>query len=236
MLKHSVLIFLLVMFGAAMSQTVGQVPIRGMSTQAVFFAQAPERTPSFDCSNATLWAETLICADNDLAALDRRIAAAYQATLGQLASGPAEELKAEQRAWIAERNGCEEAGGYLCLLRLMDARAEQLEAQQSTSASGIDLRVGRWGFTAIRAIVEADVAGLSCLDLSLMRNEIFARRGYIFNRPDYNSYFVAQSWYPPYEPVVDVSVHNQQVIEMLGSVEQANIDAILATETARGCR
>jgi len=235
MFKHSVLIFLLVVFGAAMSQTVGQVPTRGASTQAVFFAQTPERTPSFDCSNATLWAEVLICADNDLAALDRRIAAAYQATLGQLASGPAEELRAEQRAWIAERNGCEEAGGYLCLLRLMDARAEQLEAQQS--ASSIDLRVGRWGFTASRAIVEADVAGLSCLDLSLMRNEIFARRGYIFNRPDYNSYFVAQSWYPPYKPVVDdVSVHNQQVIGMLGSVEQANIDAILATETARGCR
>lgn len=234
MFKHGVFIFLLVMFGTAMSQTVGQVPTREMSTQAVFFAQAPERTPSFDCTEATLWAETLICADSDLAALDRRIAAAYQATLKQLAGEPGEELRAEQRAWIAERNGCEEAGGYLCLLRLMDARAEQLEAQQS--ASGIDLRVGRWDFTAIRAVVEADVAGLSCLDLSLMRNEIFARRGYIFNRDDYNSYFVAQSWYPPYESVADVSVHNQQVIEMLGSVERANIDAVLATEVAQGCR
>ena len=50
-----------------------------------------------------------------------------------------------------------------------------------------------------------------------MRNEIFARHGYIFELPEMKSYFAQQSWY-----------HGQynDVIRMLSAIEKQNIELI----------
>ena len=48
-----------------------------------------------------------------------------------------------------------------------------------------------------RYLSEGDVAYLSKRDLKIMRNEIFARHGYIFKTNDMMEYFNSQSWYKP---------------------------------------
>ena len=49
-----------------------------------------------------------------------------------------------------------------------------------------------------RRLTYADIAGLSSWQLSMARNEIYARHGRMFNDPDIRSYFQAQSWYNGY--------------------------------------
>ena len=68
--------------------------------------------PSFDCAKAESSAEELVCADADLATLDRRVADRYVAALEVirgLDSGAAEaedDLRATQRGWIGGRDEC----------------------------------------------------------------------------------------------------------------------------------
>jgi hypothetical protein len=48
-----------------------------------------------------------------------------------------------------------------------------------------------------RLLRETDVEGLTSWDLKVMRNEIFARHGYIFKTDDMTAYFSQKSWYTP---------------------------------------
>ena len=50
-----------------------------------------------------------------------------------------------------------------------------------------------------------------------MRNEIFARHGYIFKTQEMKSYFSLQSWY---------SAQYNDVTSMLSSIEKQNIEVI----------
>lgn len=76
------------------------------------FPALAQEGPSFDCSKAESSAEELICADPDLAALDRRVAERYAAALNAvrgLDSGAEEAegaLRAYQRGWIKGRDEC----------------------------------------------------------------------------------------------------------------------------------
>jgi len=68
--------------------------------------------PSFDCARAESDAEALICEDPGLAQLDRRVAARYAAALevaGGLDAGAQaaeDDLRAEQRGWVTDRDDC----------------------------------------------------------------------------------------------------------------------------------
>lgn len=72
--------------------------------------------PSFDCSKATSSAEELICADADLARLDRIVAERFSAALsvaGGLDAGAEKavaDLRTYQRGWIGGRDECWKAG------------------------------------------------------------------------------------------------------------------------------
>lgn len=48
-------------------------------------------------------------------------------------------------------------------------------------------------------IKEKDLAGLSSLELLLLRNSIYARHGYKFPREDFAKFFSRQPWYRPHE-------------------------------------
>lgn len=71
-----------------------------------------EEGPSFDCAKATSSAETLVCEDADLSALDRLVAARYSAalsaaeSLGAGAQQAVDDLRAYQRGWIKGRDDC----------------------------------------------------------------------------------------------------------------------------------
>lgn len=87
--------------------------------------------PSFDCTRARAWDERTICAFADLAALDRQIAEAWRSLMERLPADDRTRLQGEQRAWLAERRGCEgpvAREALSCLRRALRARARDLTA------------------------------------------------------------------------------------------------------------
>jgi uncharacterized protein YecT (DUF1311 family) len=67
--------------------------------------------PAFDCSKADGEVEELICQDESLAALDRKLAEVYEAALAKARDEMPRILKTEQRGWIKGRNDCWKARG-----------------------------------------------------------------------------------------------------------------------------
>lgn len=62
-------------------------------------------------------------------------------------------------------------------------------------------------------------------ELRLLRNEFFARRGYIFRSPELNEYFLRQRWYNPLYTSADsiiFSREQQQIIDSILFYEQKN--------------
>lgn len=68
-----------------------------------------------------------------------------------------------------------------------------------------------------RLLTADDVRGLNAWDLKVMRNEIFARHGYIFQTDDLIHYFNGQMWYTPIYSRVD---------KFLTRTEKKNIEFI----------
>ena len=60
--------------------------------------------PSFDCAEAELVAERIICQDEELSRLDEQMAADYRSALVRTAD--ASLVRADQRRWLTERNRC----------------------------------------------------------------------------------------------------------------------------------
>lgn len=76
-----------------------------------------------------------------------------------------------------------------------------------------------------REMTYADVEGKSAEELRLMRNYIFARRGYIFESEDLKEYFERFSWYVPLY---------YDVTPRLSDIEKYNINFIKEFETDFG--
>ncbi len=64
-------------------------------------------------------------------------------------------------------------------------------------------------------------------ELRIMRNEIYARHGYIFKLPELNEYFMKQSWYKP---------ESEDVTNSLTPAEKENIEMIKRYEEYIGSR
>lgn len=62
--------------------------------------------PSFDCAKASGSVEEMICKDEQLAELDRKLADVYAAATRKAVNEHPPLLKAEQRGWIKGRNDC----------------------------------------------------------------------------------------------------------------------------------
>jgi uncharacterized protein len=63
--------------------------------------------PSFDCAKAEGAVETLICGDDALADLDRKLAGVHDAALRRAPDSERETLAASRRGFLKARNGCE---------------------------------------------------------------------------------------------------------------------------------
>lgn len=81
-------------------------------------------SPSFDCSKAQSEAETLVCGDARLAALDRQLAALYK----RVQTSPDElDIATEQRGWIKGRDACSRAvDPHRCLVESYQTRLVEL--------------------------------------------------------------------------------------------------------------
>lgn len=73
----------------------------------------------------------------------------------------------------------------------------------------------------------SDLHGLSKSDVGFMRNEIYARHGYIFKTEPYKSYFESQSWYHPNPNFSESS---------FSAEEKAMVDALIKYEKQMGWR
>jgi len=87
---------------------------------------------------------------------------------------------------------------------------------QNTNNS-LTILSGKFPQATERLLSPNDLSGLSKEDLKIMRNEIFARHGYLFKTPEMKSYFATQSWY-----------HGQydDVTLMLSEIEKQNVELI----------
>jgi hypothetical protein len=89
---------------------------------------------------------------------------------------------------------------------------------------------GRWPWTSGRLIQPGELGPLSLGELELMRNEIYARHGWIFRRPDLRNYFASQPWYRPRSDNAYYS--NRQVEAELTPIERRNLQIIGSRENA----
>ncbi len=80
---------------------------------------------------------------------------------------------------------------------------------------------GNYPQTSERYLTSSELYGLSQWDLKIMRNEIFARHGYIFQTDEMRNYFSGKSWYNP---------RYYDVNDMLTKVEKENIALIKSFE------
>jgi len=67
---------------------------------------------------------------------------------------------------------------------------------------------------SVRLLTEADIRGKSRAELRIMRNEIFARHGHIFQSQDLRDHFSAMDWYNP---------RFNDVTHLLNDIERQNV-------------
>jgi uncharacterized protein len=77
--------------------------VAGLVSSAV---TAMAQGPAFDCARAQGEIEQLICKDQALAALDRKLDAVYKAASAKVMGQMVGTLRAEQRGWIKGRDEC----------------------------------------------------------------------------------------------------------------------------------
>ncbi len=82
---------------------------------------------SFDCGKASTLIENAICTNPELSSQDEALARAYQSALRQDPS-----VKADQIAWLKERNRCIDER---CLIRAYDRRIAELSARPTSTSS-----------------------------------------------------------------------------------------------------
>lgn len=76
-------------------------------------------------------------------------------------------------------------------------------------------------------ITESDLVGKTKDEVAMIRNEIYARHGYIFNTEPFKSYFESQEWYEPNENFND---------SIFSEIEKTNKDFLVKYEEDRGWR
>ena len=106
------------------------------------------------------------------------------------------------------------------------ASPEESAQPDSPSGSGYLLP------TDTEYLSEADLSGFTREEVTLIRNELFARHGYNFSSQSIRAYFEAQSWYEPV-PGVDASSFDPAVFN---EYEVKNLATILAFEQSMGWR
>jgi len=84
---------------------------------------------------------------------------------------------------------------------------------------------GLYPQASTRQLTHNDLISMSEWQLKIMRNEIFARHGYIFKTAAMKNYFNQQSWYQP-------EFHD--VLHLLTPIESKNIKFIQRYETSHG--
>lgn len=79
---------------------------------------------------------------------------------------------------------------------------------------------GYYHITGTRKLTLGELEGISSEELRIMRNEIFARHGYIFVSGDLQEYFMQKPWYKPSTKTVRLNSIEQYNILLIEQQEQ----------------
>jgi|CXWL01.1.fsa_nt_gi rRNA maturation endonuclease Nob1 len=112
------------------------------------------------------------------------------------------------------------AGAYFIFF---NKKSDKKTAQSETELSQII--PGSYPYASQRLLTDEDVRNLSQYNLRIMRNEIYARHGFVFQNTEMKNYFSTQPWYSP--------LYND-VNSMLSVLEKKNIELIKRYETFAG--
>ena len=102
-------------------------------------------------------------------------------------------------------------------------KSEKVEVQPESKP--IQTIPGSYPYASQRLLTDEDVRFLSQYNLRVMRNEIYARHGFIFQNTEMKNYFSTQPWYSP--------LYND-VNSMLTVIEKKNVDIIKKYERSVG--
>jgi len=80
--------------------------------------------------------------------------------------------------------------------------------QTTSQSSTVSKTHGTYPQGTDKLLTASDISNLSKSQLKIMRNEIFARHGYIFKTTDMQQYFSSQTWYKPMYDDVDNALTN----------------------------
>ncbi|WP_042442291.1 lysozyme inhibitor LprI family protein [Azospirillum sp. B510] len=122
-----------------------------MMVAGIVGAGTARAEPSFDCKAASTPVEKAICADPKLGDADKEIADSYKALQDLSGAADRDRLRAEQRAWLGQRNQCATASSPgACLGPILDARRTALSESMPKAVAA---------FTAIVDGIAGDPAG-----------------------------------------------------------------------------
>lgn len=135
-------------------------------------------------------------------------------------SGP---TKAEIPSKKVEKNTLEDSED-----RIEDLEEEEtiLTEDSSKTAEPEEIAGDTYLFPSDRMYIKDEhLDSLTREEIALIRNEVFARHGYIFQKEPYKSYFSSMPWYIPDEDFTDSA---------FSEIEKANVDAIVIYESKKG--
>ena len=87
-----------------------------------------------------------------------------------------------------------------------------------------EILTGQYPYTSTKLILPASLDYFTKAQLRVMRNEIYARHGYVFSSADLKAHFAKMSWYKP--------LNDNSKIQ-LSQLEQLNVDLIKAEENKK---
>lgn len=96
-------------------------------------------------------------------------------------------------------------------------KSAQPTYQESNSTNTQSLSSRKYKLASKRILTSSDFVNLNKYELKIMRNEIYARYGYIFKTEDMKAYFESQPWYTP---------KYNDVTFFLTEIEKRNIELI----------
>jgi hypothetical protein len=112
---------------------------------------------------------------------------------------------------------------------LIPSKNEPTPSQSSTSVTdssikdvGIVITLNNIGFYLDKPLDIDDLNKLSSKDLSILRNAIYAKNGYIFSTKEFSEYFSQLSWYKPTDKNVESKLNN---------IDKENIKRIISLES-----
>ena len=107
--------------------------------------------------------------------------------------------------------------GMITYLKDEDSSSDTDEVNNSQDSEKSQLRGNE---LSIRKLTEKDIEGLSSGELEILRNVVYARYGYLFQREDLRRFFLQYSWYQP------TNKNANEIYDNFTEIERYNIEFI----------